>query len=348
MNNTPELNGNLSEIYDHLAFVLSGLYDDYTIYQSGWEYLEEGNTNFTYLYVDREKKQVLTNKTEYADYSDAGAHIREMKSGDSVKYMIVNPRLKDFETNMNLTASGEWDMVRSYESSRDSENILAVSVDTSYPIQDQFYEGSANYNQNIPFLRWALFLFIAGGILFLVSAVWLAVTAGKRPGDEELHLTVFDHWKTEISAALVIGLWVFVTCTVIAADTTFGSFSDVSTAAEYYGTDTIPVVYSTLFTTAINMADLAGLFFLRAVYVPLLFCRICESCPKDQGKDPLERKPALYADIRDWTGMGVPGRLPCGVQQRYWGSCSSSGWRSCSGILRLYCWHLWQIWQLYG
>ncbi len=261
VNNTPELNGNLSEIYDHLAFVLSGLYDDYTIYQSGWEYLEEGNTNFTYLYVDREKKQVLTNKTEYADYSDAGAHIREMKSGDSVKYMIVNPRLKDFETNMNLTASGEWDMVRSYESSRDSENILAVSVDTSYPIQDQFYEGSANYNQNIPFLRWALFLFIAGGILFLVSAVWLAVTAGKRPGDEELHLTVFDHWKTEISAALVIGLWVFVTCTVIAAGTTFGSFFDVSTAVEYYGTDTIPVVYSTLFTTAINMADLAGLFF---------------------------------------------------------------------------------------
>ena len=33
------------------------------------------------------KKQVLTNKTEYADYSDAGAYIREMKSGDSVKYM---------------------------------------------------------------------------------------------------------------------------------------------------------------------------------------------------------------------------------------------------------------------
>ena len=43
-------------------------------------------------------------------------------------------------------------------------------------------------------------LFIAGGILFLVSAVWLAVTAGRKPGDEELYLTVFDHWKTEISA----------------------------------------------------------------------------------------------------------------------------------------------------
>ena len=83
---------------------------------------------------------------------------------------------------MNLTASGEWDMVRSYESSRDSENILAVSVDTSYPIQDQFYEGSANYNQNIPFLRWALFLFIAGGILFLVSAVWPGCNCREKAG----------------------------------------------------------------------------------------------------------------------------------------------------------------------
>ena len=265
VNNTPELNGNLSEIYHHLTFVLSGLYDDYTTYQSGWEYLEEGNTNFTYLYVDREKKQVLTNKTDYADFGDAEEHIEEMKSGDSVKYMIVNPRLKDFETNMKLAASGEWNMVRSYESDWDSENILAVSVDTSYPIQDQFYEGSRNYDQNIPFLRWALFLFTAGAMLFLVSAVWLAVTAGKKPGDEELHLTGFDHWKTEISAALVIGLWVFVTCVVIAAGTTFHSFSDASTAVEYYaghyGADTIPLVYSTLFTAAIDMTDLAGVFF---------------------------------------------------------------------------------------
>ena len=121
VNDTPELNGNLSEIYDHLTFALNAMFDDYTTYQSGWEYLEEGNTNFTYLYVDREKKQVYTNKTEYESYQDAEKHIEEIKAGDSVKYMIVNPRLKDFETNMNLTASGEWDMVRSYETSRDSE-----------------------------------------------------------------------------------------------------------------------------------------------------------------------------------------------------------------------------------
>lgn len=260
VNNTPELNGKLTDIYDHLAFVLSSIYDDYMSYQSGWEYLEEGNTNFTYLYVDREKKQVLTNKTEYQSYTDVNDHIKEMKSGDTVKYMIVTPRLKDFETNMNLTASGEWDMVRSYETTPDSENILAVSIDTSYPIQDQFYEGSANYNQNIPFLRWALFLLIAGGILFLASAVWLAVTAGKKPGDEKLYLTGFDHWKTEISAALVIALWVIITCIVVAGATTLTSWPQASTAVEYYGTDTISAAYSALFTSAVNITDLIGIF----------------------------------------------------------------------------------------
>lgn len=261
VNNTPALNGNLTEVYDCLTFVLNGIFDDYTAYQSGWEYLEEGNTNFTYLYVDREKKQVLTNRADYADYADAEKYIGEMKSGGSAKYMIVNPKLKDFETNMNLTASDEWDEVRSYEYGRNSENIMAVSVDTSYPVQDQFYEDSANYNRNIPFLRWALILFAAGGILFLISAVWLAVTAGKKPGNEKLHLTVFDHWKTEISAALVIGLWGFATCCVIGAATTFHSFSDISAAVEYYGYDTVPAAYSALFTAAMNPADLAGMFF---------------------------------------------------------------------------------------
>ena len=262
VNSNPELNGRLSDIYDNLTFTLTNLYDEYTTYQSGWEYLEEGNTNFTYLYADRVTKQVFTNKGEYSDYKDVAAHIDEMKSGDSVKYIIVYPKLKDFETNMSISASGEWDSVRSYEPSRNSENILAVSIDTSYPIKDQFYEGSTHYNENIPFLRCALVLFIAGGILFIASAVWLAVTAGKKPGDEEIHLTVFDRWKTEIAAALVIGLWVLSTCILLGMRVTVGSWTDTA-AVEYSAEEyvsTIPTAYSTLFTTAIDLADLVVIF----------------------------------------------------------------------------------------
>ena len=54
------------------------------------------------------------------------------------------------------------------------------------------------------------------------------------------------------------------------------------------------------------MADLAGLFFYGLFTFLCFFAGYVSLVPKDQGKDPLERKPALYVDIRDWTGMEFP------------------------------------------
>lgn len=270
VNSTPELNGKLSVVYDNITFALTSLYNDYSTYESGWKYMEEGNTNFTYLYVDRTKKKLYTNKGEYSDYKDSAKYIKEMKEVDHARYIVVYPKLKDFETNMNLSASGEWDMVRSYESNRDSENVLAVSIDTLYPIQDQFYEGSINYNQNIPFLRWALVFLLAGGILFLISAVWLAVTAGKKPESEELVLTVFDHWKTEISVLIVTGVWLLGTYITLGVGTAFSNWSDVVSAVEYYAEESSAAVYTALFTTAISLSDITGVF-LYGVFTFLCF-----------------------------------------------------------------------------
>ena len=65
LNENPQLNGKLSYIYDQLSAILSTIYTDIQSYKSGWEYLEEGNTNFTYLYIDEDTKKVVTNKSEY-------------------------------------------------------------------------------------------------------------------------------------------------------------------------------------------------------------------------------------------------------------------------------------------
>lgn len=58
VNERPELNGKLMAIYDHLASVLTSINDKYSRYKSGWEHLEEGNTNFTYLYIDQDTKKL--------------------------------------------------------------------------------------------------------------------------------------------------------------------------------------------------------------------------------------------------------------------------------------------------
>ena len=35
-----------------------------------------------------------------------------------MKYIFVYPKLKDFETNMDILPTNEWDMVRSYDTDK--------------------------------------------------------------------------------------------------------------------------------------------------------------------------------------------------------------------------------------
>lgn len=272
VNSNMALNGKLTTVYEALEMTLAAISTDFVSYQSGWDYLEEGNTNFTYLYINTDTKKVESNKSKYNSYEEAEQYLKEMKSGENVKYMFVYPRLKDFETNMNVSASGEWEAVKSQETGRESGTIFAAAVDTSYPIQDQFYEGKINYDQNIPFLRYSIISLAAGALLFLVSAVWLALAAGKRPEDEELHLAVFDRWKTEIAAAVVILLWTVVTWIVIGGGYVAGSWQEMNTAVSYYTElyGGVPQFYSALFTNALGLADITSVF-MYGVFTFLCF-----------------------------------------------------------------------------
>ena len=63
-------------------------------------------------------------------------NIEDLISGDSVKYMVVYPKLEDFNTNMDLSWFSEWGTVRAYESDRNFNSIFAAAVDTTYPIHE--------------------------------------------------------------------------------------------------------------------------------------------------------------------------------------------------------------------
>lgn len=265
VNGNPQLNGKLSIIYDNLAAVLSSIYSDIQTYQSGWAYLSEGNTNFTYLYINEDTKRVQTNRGEYQDYEKAADNIAEMKEKDSVKYMVVYPKLSDFETNMSISVSNEWDSVRTYENRRNFNSIFAVSVDTDFPIQDQFYEGKQNYDQNAPFLKNSLILASAGGIFFLIAAIWLTMAAGRNEKDNALRLTSFDRWKTEIAVLVVLAVWGLGTAFFLAAENGIGSFSQfTNTAAAYYNEaaayEGTAVYYSGMFTNMLSLFDITALF----------------------------------------------------------------------------------------
>ncbi len=88
-----------------------------------------------------------------------------------------------------------------------SDFVFAVSVDTKCSVADSMADEAENYETYsklmFPMLAGAIF----GSVLWLIGMVWLTVTAGRKPEDEEIHLNGFDRWYTEIAAGTVIGIW---------------------------------------------------------------------------------------------------------------------------------------------
>ena len=208
VNNSPRLNGKLSVIYDDLAYTLGNIYSDYQNYQMGFEHLEEGNTNFTYIYANNDTKKVVTNKTSYENYAELEKNVQNLISEKDVKYMVIYPKLKDFNSNMNVSKSDKWEKLRSYSSEKKWNSVFAVAVDTTYTIQDQFYQNKVAYDNNIPYFKGTTWLLVLSIILFLGATIWLTLEAGRTAEDEELHLNGFDHWKTDIASVLIVLIWI--------------------------------------------------------------------------------------------------------------------------------------------
>ncbi len=274
VNNSPRLNGKLSVIYDDLAYTLGNIYSDYQNYQMGFEHLEEGNTNFTYIYANNDTKKVVTNKTSYENYAELEKNVQNLISEKDVKYMVIYPKLKDFNSNMNVSKSDKWEKLRSYSSEKKWNSVFAVAVDTTYTIQDQFYQNKVAYDNNIPYFKGTTWLLVLSIILFLGATIWLTLESGRTAEDEELHLNGFDHWKTEIAAVLIVLIWIVGSYigihfwngniyTMINDSPTY--LKDGGTYFEYYyarGMDVSSAYMSaSLYLPSLSIAELAEIYF---------------------------------------------------------------------------------------
>ena len=154
--------------------------------------------------MDQTAKEIVSNREEYREGQDLEATLDKIR--ESGKYAIIYPRLADFETNMKNVDAAEWRNALQVNGKEDAY-IFALSVDTTYPVQDSFYTESQTYAQYGGTAVWVFAAGVAAAILFALGLIWLTLAAGRRPEDEALHLNSFDHWKTEIAALLVFVLW---------------------------------------------------------------------------------------------------------------------------------------------
>lgn len=204
VNEDPEWNGKLETAFQNISSVLNILDDEYGIYKDALEEYEEGCTNLNYLYVNKTEKRVYTNRKEYEDYGEFEKNISEMK--ELGRYAVIMPKLSDYEGNLPENGGNGW--IHQITAGIHAEDyVFAVALDTGYPVRDNYFYTRDTYQRFSGKAGLMIQLGAGAAILLLGILIWLTVVAGRRPEDEELHCNMFDRWKTEIAAALVIGIW---------------------------------------------------------------------------------------------------------------------------------------------
>lgn len=205
VNNNKKWNGKLDAAYTMLDNAVRSIGSRYHDYYDSDDSMQEGNTNYTYVYANNEDKSVYTNKEVYRSYDTLTATLENIRQ--SGKYVIVRPKLADFETNLEDADAGAWKNYVSYFDKELDDFVFAAVIDTDYPIQDEIYNENEMFEKYGAGARSVAAVGFGAGIIFLACVLWLVITAGKNTRDDELHLNAFDRWKTEIGAVFVIAFW---------------------------------------------------------------------------------------------------------------------------------------------
>ena len=202
-------NGNLSQALTYMQQMLS-MIDNQMRFR---EAVERGSvkiedTNVSYLYVNEENKTIYTNMGEYVRYENLETHVAKIKKLG--KYIDITGDGRIIQTNINALES-EWDLIESHflyatEREFDSRNRLIIGIDTSYPIEDYFYNTKMIYEEIMPYVSTVGSVMIGAAIIFLAAVIWLTVVAGRTVTKGELKLTRIDRWKTEIAIVIFGGL----------------------------------------------------------------------------------------------------------------------------------------------
>lgn len=216
VNKSTEWNGRLEDAYKELFTLLDCIraiqsdeqFNDYetslaSVFHSVGDYTE-GSTNLTYLFADKETQTIYTNKKAYSSYAQLEQNLEKIFKEKA--YAVVYPELSECVTNIPDADLQVWNhtIAQSFDT---KDFVFAVSVDTKFSVADSMADEAENYETYsklmFPMLAGAIF----GSVLWLVGMVWLTVTAGRKPEDEEIYLNGFDRWYTEIAAGAVIGIW---------------------------------------------------------------------------------------------------------------------------------------------
>ena len=204
----------LQALYYDLENIIPVIYNDFYAYKENLDLFSPSMTNMRYLLIPKSvteitpedyKEKIYTNimtfgNAEFSDVDGLLSHIRGFRD-----YLIYDSSNMDYQvSNMPISLSELSSYVKSYPPSVDGEFILAIAVDPQYMASDNLQMYKQQYEELRPLSRMAVYGVVLGGIMYLLTMVYLTMAAGRSTDEERtIRLNRFDHIKTEAALLLI-------------------------------------------------------------------------------------------------------------------------------------------------
>lgn len=204
----------LQALYYDLENIIPVIYNDFYAYKENLDLFSPSMTNMRYLLIPKSvteitpedyKEKIYTNimtfgNAEFSDVDGLLSHIRGFRD-----YLIYDSSNMDYQvSNMPISLSELSSYVKSYPPSVDGEFILAIAVDPQYMASDNLQMYKQQYEEIRPLSRMAVYGVVLGGIMYLLTMVYLTMAAGRGTDEERtIRLNRFDHIKTEAALLLI-------------------------------------------------------------------------------------------------------------------------------------------------
>lgn len=204
----------LQEAYYHLQDVLPVIYNDFYSYKENLEYFSPSMTNMRYFLIPRSAEEINEKNFEELIYTNIKTFGNKKFStqqellsiirgyGD---YLVYDSSNMEFdENNMPVSLSELNSYIKGYSFSVDGNYILAIAIDQNYLASDNLQRYKERYETVQPVSRLAMYGVFVGSFLYLLTMVYMTMSAGRRDEEERtIYLNRFDRIKTEAALFLL-------------------------------------------------------------------------------------------------------------------------------------------------
>lgn len=158
------------------------------------------DTNFCFWY--KKRGEWYTNQPDTREGQAFDAETVLMEARTMGNYLLYDMENKTFETDIKKLSTYFFESTNTQMYWPSDDFILIVGVDTQFSATDDLFDASMEYRHMQPWIKTAIAAALLSALGWIITLVYLTLATGRRPEDDEIHLSKFDNIKTEL---LVLG-----------------------------------------------------------------------------------------------------------------------------------------------